>query len=213
MVAPAPVVVPVGSAVTAPSLPVAPAAPKSPAVTGEFEITPDLDDVLAVLERRVGLRLGKHDVFVTVTGGFKLDDPGADLGVALAIASSFRSRPVLPRTLALGEVSLSGELRRVPRLDARLREAAQMGFVRAGFPRAQSADAEGAGLELEPLATLKEGCERLLGAKVEMPRPEPAAPRHDVRPSERFVTAVPAARGAGDASLDAGGEEMSEDDA
>ncbi len=125
--------------------------------------------LLAVLERRVGLRLGKHDVFVTVTGGFKLDDPGADLGVALAIASSFRSRPVLSRTLALGEVSLSGELRRVPRLDARLREAAQMGFARAGFPRAQAADAEGCGIEAVPLATLREACEQLLGEKLETP--------------------------------------------
>ena len=133
--------------------------------------------LLAVLERRVGLRLGKHDVFVTVTGGFKLDDPGADLGVALAIASSFRSRPVLARTLALGEVSLSGELRRVPRLDARLREAAQMGFARAGFPRAQKADADGSGLELVPLSTLKEACELLLGEKLDTPRLEAAAPR------------------------------------
>jgi DNA repair protein RadA/Sms len=172
--------------------------------------------LLAVLERRVGLRMGKHDVFVTVTGGFKLDDPGADLGVALAIASSFRSRPVLPRTLALGEVSLSGELRRVPRLDARLREAAQMGFVRAGFPRAQLDDAEGSGLELSPFTTLKEGCEQLLGAKVEMPRPEPAAPRQDVRPSERFAASVMAqrrARQAATAGRDAVGEDMPEDDA
>jgi DNA repair protein RadA/Sms len=130
--------------------------------------------LLAVLERRVGLRMGRHDVFVTVTGGFKLDDPGADLGVALAIASSFRSRPVLARTLALGEVSLSGELRRVPRLDARLREAEQMGFVRAGFPRAQAADAEGVSLEKVPLSTLREACELLLGEKIETPRAEAA---------------------------------------
>jgi DNA repair protein RadA/Sms len=153
--------------------------------------------LLAVLERRVGLRLGKHDVFVTVTGGFKLDDPGADLGVALAIASSFRSRPVLARTLALGEVSLSGELRRVPRLDARLREAAQMGFARAGFPRAQAADAEGTGLELVPLTTLREACELLLGEKLETPRLEAAAPREEARPIERIAAAA-AARAKGE---------------
>jgi DNA repair protein RadA/Sms len=145
--------------------------------------------LLAVLERRVGLRMGRHDVFVTVTGGFKLDDPGADLGVALAIASSFRSRPVLSRTLALGEVSLSGELRRVPRLEARLREAAQMGFVRAGFPRAQLADAEGVSLEKTPLTTLREACELLLGEKVETPRLEAAAPRAEARPVERLAAA------------------------
>ena len=128
--------------------------------------------LLAVLERRVGLRLGRHDVFVTVTGGLKLDDPGTDLGVALAIASSFRSRPLLERTIALGEVSLSGELRRVARLDARLRAAAQLGFVRAGIPRIQAADAEGCGLEAVPLATVREAFDALLGERVAPPRPE-----------------------------------------
>jgi DNA repair protein RadA/Sms len=122
--------------------------------------------LLAVLERRVGLRLGRHDVFVTVTGGLTLDEPGTDLGVALAVASSFRSRPVLERTLAVGEVSLSGELRRVSRLEARLREAAQIGFIRAGVPRAQADEGRGAGLEVVPLGTLREAIEGLLGARV-----------------------------------------------
>ena len=167
--------------------------------------------LLAVLERRVGLRLGKHDVFVTVTGGFKLDDPGADLGVALAIASSFRSRPVLARTLALGEVSLSGELRRVPRLDARLREAAQMGFVRGGFPRAQQADAEGAGLELVPLATLREACEQLLGEKLESVQPERPAPRPELRPGERFAADVRARQAAAGQAHGARGAATSQD--
>ncbi len=129
--------------------------------------------LLAVLERRVGLKLGKHDVFITVTGGFKLDDPGTDLGVALAIASSYKSRPMLERTLALGEVSLSGELRRVPRLETRLREAAQLGFVRAGFPRTQAGDVENVGLEAVPIATVREAFDVLLGEKT--PPPEPRA--------------------------------------
>jgi DNA repair protein RadA/Sms len=123
--------------------------------------------LLAVLERRVGLRLGRHDVFVTVTGGLTLDEPGTDLGVALAIASSYRSRPVLKGTVAMGEVSLSGELRRVARADARVREAAQVGFQRAGVPRAQAGETEALGLEIVPLATLREAIERLLGEKVE----------------------------------------------
>jgi DNA repair protein RadA/Sms len=121
--------------------------------------------LLAVLERRVGLRLGRHDVFVTVTGGLTLDEPGCDLGVALAVASSFRSRPVLERTLAVGEVSLSGELRRVSRLESRAREAAQIGFRRAGVPRVQAAEAKDCGLELVPLATVREAIESLLGEK------------------------------------------------
>jgi len=139
--------------------------------------------LLAVLERRVGLRLGRHDVFVTVTGGLALDEPGTDLGVALAIASSYLSRPVLAGTLALGEVSLSGELRRVARVEARVREAAQLGFRRAGVPAMQAEDARlpsgAAGgadaFEIVPLKTLRDGIERLLGEKVAA-RPGVAAP-------------------------------------
>jgi len=125
--------------------------------------------LLAVLERRVGLRLGRHDVFVTVTGGLTLDEPGTDLGIALAIASSFRARPVLPHTLAVGEVSLSGELRRVARIEARVREAAQVGFARAGVPASQAGEAATPGIEIVALATVREAIEQLLGAKVEPP--------------------------------------------
>jgi DNA repair protein RadA/Sms len=128
--------------------------------------------LLAVLERRVGLRLGRHDVFVTVTGGLTLDEPGTDLGVALAIASSAKSRPVLEKTLVVGEISLSGEIRRVSRADARVREAAALGFVRAGVPAAQADEARVKGIEIVPLATVREAVERLLGAKVEPPARE-----------------------------------------
>ena len=123
--------------------------------------------LLAVLERRVGLRLGRHDVFVSVTGGITLEEPGTDLGVALAIASSFKSRPLLERTVAVGEVSLSGDLRRVPRLAERLREAAHLGFRRAGVPRVQAEEGAGAGLEVIPLATLRAAYETLLGERIE----------------------------------------------
>jgi DNA repair protein RadA/Sms len=122
--------------------------------------------LLAVLERRVGLRLGRHDVFVTVTGGLRLDEPGTDLGVLLAVASSFTSRPVLPRTLAVGEVSLSGELRRVSRLGARVREAAQLGFERVGVPNAQAGEAEGLGVEIVALTHVRDAIERLLGVRI-----------------------------------------------
>jgi len=128
--------------------------------------------LLAVLERRAGLKLGRHDVFLTAAGGLKLDEPGTDLGVALAIASSFSGRPVLKGTIACGEVSLSGEVRRVPRLDARLREAAQVGFARAGVPASQASEARGAALEVVPVATVREALDRLLGEKIERPRSE-----------------------------------------
>jgi DNA repair protein RadA/Sms len=133
--------------------------------------------LLAVLERRAGLRLGRHDVFVTVTGGLTLDEPGTDLGVALAVASSFRSRPVLEGTMAVGEVSLSGEIRRVAHLDARVREAARLGFVRVGVPSVQSADLKRGAIEVAPVATLREAMDVLLGAKVGGPAPDTPSER------------------------------------
>jgi DNA repair protein RadA/Sms len=139
--------------------------------------------LLAVLERRVGLRLGRHDVFVTVTGGLTLDEPGTDLGVALAAASSFSSRPLKERTVAIGEVSLSGELRRVARVEARVREAARLGFARAGVPAVQAGEAQVKGIEIVPLPTLRAAIDALLGARVERaPRP------HDEEREQRAAT-------------------------
>ncbi len=130
--------------------------------------------LLAVLERRVGVKLGRHDVFVSVTGGLTLEEPGTDLGVALAVASSFKNRPLLARTIAIGEVSLSGGVRRVRRLDARVREAARLGFLRVGVPGVQADEATGAGIEVVPLESVRLAFERLLampdGAGAEGPR-------------------------------------------
>ncbi len=94
--------------------------------------------LVAVLGRRAGIGLGSHDVYANIAGGLELADPGLDLPLALALASSLRDRPVPADTVALGEVGLLGELRPVPRSDARLREAARLGFRRAivgGRPR------------------------------------------------------------------------------
>jgi DNA repair protein RadA/Sms len=120
--------------------------------------------LLAVLERRAGQKLGRHDVFVSVAGGLTLEEPGTDLGVALAIVSSLRNRPLLPGTLAVGELSLSGELRRVSRLDERLREAQRLGFLRAGVPASQAREVEDVELEVVSLATVRQAVESLLGA-------------------------------------------------
>lgn len=92
--------------------------------------------LLAVLTRRVGLAVGNHDVYANVVGGFTLEEPAIDLGVAAAIASSYRDRPI-PADLALvGEVGLSGEMRAVSRLSMRVREAAKLGFKRCIIPSA-----------------------------------------------------------------------------
>ena len=90
---------------------------------------------VAVLSRRVGLRLGEQDVFVNVVGGLKINEPAADLAVAAAIASSVRDQPVRADTVLISEIGLSGELRMVGQMPARLREAANLGFKTAIVPR------------------------------------------------------------------------------
>ena len=117
--------------------------------------------LLAVLTKRVGLSLGNQDVYVNVAGGFTLGEPAVDLGVAAAVASSFRERPIAPGTVLIGEVGLGGELRSVTRADARIREAAKLGFERCVLPksgtRGQHADAaRGTGIELAHAGTLAE---------------------------------------------------------
>jgi DNA repair protein RadA/Sms len=90
--------------------------------------------LLAVLEKRVGLRVGTFDVFVNVAGGVRLEEPSADLGVVLAVASSLKNAVVEPHTVVIGEVGLGGEIRSVPQLDQRLNEVARLGFKQAVIP-------------------------------------------------------------------------------
>lgn len=90
--------------------------------------------LLAVLEKRGGLLLQGHDVYVNVVGGVQITEPAVDLAVILAVASAFRDRKMLPKLLAVGEVGLTGEIRAVSRLDQRLREAAKLGFTTAIVP-------------------------------------------------------------------------------
>jgi DNA repair protein RadA/Sms len=97
--------------------------------------------ILAVLERKVGLQLVGCDVFVNVAGGVRIDEPALDLAVALAVASSLRDRPVAADVVAFGEIGLAGEVRGVARAQARLAEAAAMGFKRAIVPYSVAAGA------------------------------------------------------------------------
>jgi DNA repair protein RadA/Sms len=92
--------------------------------------------LLAVLTKRVGLAVGNHDVYANVIGGFTLEEPAIDLGVAAAIASSYREKNIPPDMVLIGEVGLSGELRAVSRLALRVREAAKLGFKRCIIPGA-----------------------------------------------------------------------------
>ena len=90
--------------------------------------------LLAVLEKREGLRLSGQDVFVNVAGGVRLDEPAVDLGVIMAIASSFRDIPTDTGTVLIGEVGLGGEIRTVSQIEPRLNEASKLGFERAIVP-------------------------------------------------------------------------------
>jgi DNA repair protein RadA/Sms len=95
-----------------------------------------LQMLVAVLARRVGLGVLDQDIFVNVVGGLRVQEPAADLGVAVAIASSFREVRVRPGTAVVGEVGLSGELRSVSQFERRLSEARRLGFDRVVGPAA-----------------------------------------------------------------------------
>ena len=90
--------------------------------------------ITAVLEKRTGLKLGQHDIYLSTVGGMRLTDPSADLAVAMAIASAQLDHPLSATAIAIGEVGLAGDLRRVNGMDRRLAEAARLGFTDAIVP-------------------------------------------------------------------------------
>jgi DNA repair protein RadA/Sms len=94
-----------------------------------------LTQILAVLEKRVGIPLSKLDAYVASAGGLNVSEPAVDLGIAIAIVASFRDRVVAPSTVLIGEVGLGGQVRQVSQLELRLKEAAKLGFKRAIVPK------------------------------------------------------------------------------
>jgi len=90
--------------------------------------------LLAVLEKRVGMQLMGMDVFVNIVGGLKIDEPAVDLGIIAAVASSFRERPIAAQTVVMGEVGLAGEVRAISQAEARIKDAAKLGFKRCVLP-------------------------------------------------------------------------------
>lgn len=91
--------------------------------------------LLAVLDKRLGYQLHRYDVFVSIAGGLKVHEPALDLAVLLAVTSSMRNHPLDSQTIVLGEVGLGGEVRTVPRVESRLKEAIHMGFRRCILPK------------------------------------------------------------------------------
>ncbi len=111
--------------------------------------------LIAVLGRRASCRLADQDVFVNTLGGLKLQDPAMDLALCLALASAAWDQPIRARCLAMGEVSLSGDIRPIPRVDLRLKEAKRLGYTHAIVP-ASSAKSSVAGMVVLKAATLRE---------------------------------------------------------
>ena len=106
--------------------------------------------ILAVLEKRVGIPLSKLDAYVASSGGLSVGEPAADLGVAVAVVASFRDRVVDPHLVIIGEVGLGGQVRSVSQMELRLKEAAKLGFKRAIIPKGQTFS--GIDMEVTPVS-------------------------------------------------------------
>jgi DNA repair protein RadA/Sms len=121
--------------------------------------------LLAVLARRAGLAVGSQDVYANLAGGLAISEPALDLPLALALASSFRDRPIPLGTVAVGEIGLLGELRPIAGLERRLREAARLGFERAIVARPGRGTVPTIDrLEVQAVATLRDAIRVALGS-------------------------------------------------
>lgn len=136
--------------------------------------------LIAVLGRRAGVALGTQDVYANLAGGLDVAEPGLDLPLALALASSLRDRPVAQGTVAAGEVGLLGELRAVTGIERRLREAARLGFGRAIVPRPTRGPSPSVpDMDVIEVSTLRDAIRAAIG--------DPGASRNAGRGSERRV--------------------------
>ena len=122
--------------------------------------------LLAVLERKMGLVVSNQDAYVKVAGGLRVDEPGADLGIALALVSSYLDAPLDDKMVVIGEVGLTGEVRMVSGVDQRLREAEKLGFSQCMLPAHVHKTAD---IGLIPVANLEQAMTRL-GLKKSRPR-------------------------------------------
>ena len=120
--------------------------------------------LLAVLEKRGNLMLQNQDVYLTATGGIRLNEPAVDLAVVMAIASSYKNQEILPTDCFVGEVGLTGEVRRVNQIDARIKEAAKTGFKRIFIPKHNMrASLKNAGIEVIPVSSIPQALKLVLG--------------------------------------------------
>ena len=116
--------------------------------------------LMAVAEKRAGLKLSVFDAYINVIGGLRLDEPGADLPVILAVASSYRDTPIAQDLAAIGEVGLTGEIRSVSHMNQRLQEVARLGFKKVIIPKFGSEKLEiPSGLDVYRVRNIREAIE------------------------------------------------------
>jgi DNA repair protein RadA/Sms len=126
--------------------------------------------IAAVLTRRAGFKLGEQDIFVNVVGGLQIDEPAADLAIAVAIASSWRDVPVKADAVLIGEIGLAGELRMPGQMQARLKEASKLGFKTAIVPKAlRKSEGYPKGIEIVEVRSVHEALNAALKTS-EMPK-------------------------------------------
>ncbi len=144
---------------------VSPTSYASPRRTATGIGTNRLHQILAVLEKHLGLPLSRFDCYLAVAGGLQVEEPAADLGVAAAVVASFRDLVLPPGTVLIGELGLGGQLRPVGQLELRLQEAARLGFRRVVAPTGSGVErqAQQLGLQLFPAATVAEALVAALG--------------------------------------------------
>lgn len=119
--------------------------------------------LMAVLEKRLGLPLSNYDAYVNIVGGIRLSEPAADLGIVMAIASSYKNKPVSEDTIVFGEVGLSGEIRAVTMPEQRVAEARKLGFKRCIIPEvSQRAAGEIQGIEVIGVKTVNQAISSLV---------------------------------------------------
>ena len=120
--------------------------------------------LLAVLEKRGNLMLQNQDVYLTATGGIRLNEPAVDLAVVMAIASSYKNQEILPTDCFVGEVGLTGEVRRVNQIDVRIKEAAKTGFKRIFIPKHNMhTSLKNADIEIIPVSSIPQALKLVLG--------------------------------------------------
>jgi len=120
----------------------------------------------AVMEKRLGLPLLSHDIFVNIAGGMKVEEPGVDLGIIASIASSFRDKLIDPETVVFGEVGLGGEVRGISQPEVRVKESSRLGFKRCLLPKQNQDKMKGIkGIELIGVRTIQEATKILFSGE------------------------------------------------